>query len=281
MANRAGMTTPSRTLGVSTSLIGGLLGVDCPEESVAQVANGAITHLEYFAMDDPGRHHDPAHVARMQRAMEASGLRFHSVHAPFDGCDLSWLEDGHRRHSVNSALRAMELAATLGVDLVVLHASGDNVPDSERPQRLEMLARSVNELLAVAGPRGLRLAAETLPRGCLANRAAELHWLMGAVEGELGVCYDVNHITLYEDVLETLRGFGSRVYTLHISDHDGVDERHWIPGRGVVDWPRFVQGLDEIGYRGCLMHEAVDKALDLPGNAAAIVEAARQHLAWG
>ncbi|MCE5218704.1 sugar phosphate isomerase/epimerase, partial [bacterium] len=68
--------------------------------------------------------------------------------------------------------------------------------------------------------------------------------------------------------------------TLHISDHDGIDERHWIPGRGIVNWQDFAAGLDDIGYTGCLMHEAVDSNVDLAANLALIEQAAREHLAW-
>jgi sugar phosphate isomerase/epimerase len=275
------MSHPTRPLGVSTSLIGGVLGVDAPESAVAQVANGAITHLEYFALDEHPRHLDPAHLRRMKAEMAAAGLSFWSVHAPFDGPDLSTLDEAHRRASVDSAVRALDLASELEVALVVVHASGDPVGDGERRQRLVQLVRSLNELLKRASQRGLLLAAETLPRSCLANRAAELLWLAETVDGDLRVCYDVNHITLYEDVTDTLRALGPRLATVHISDHDGVNERHWIPGQGLVDWPRFVAGLDEIGYTGCLMHEARDSSLDLRGNADAIAAAARRHLGWG
>ena len=104
--------------------------------------------------------------------------------------------------------------------------------------------------------------------------------ILDLTDGDLRVCFDVNHITLYEGAREALSALGGRVGTLHISDHDGVDERHWIPGRGIVDWPAFVAGLDDIGYQGCLMHEARDADLDLAGNLEAIGEAARRHLAW-
>jgi sugar phosphate isomerase/epimerase len=105
-----------------------------------------------------------------------------------------------------------------------------------------------------------------------------MRYILDRVEGDVRVCFDVNHITLYEGASEALRSLGDRIETLHISDHDGVDERHWIPGKGIVDWGDFVAGLGGIGYEGCLMHEARDAELDLAGNLAAIGEAARAHL---
>jgi len=102
--------------------------------------------------------------------------------------------------------------------------------------------------------------------------------ILEITDGDLRVCFDVNHITLYEGAREALAALGSRVETLHISDHDGIDERHWIPGRGIVDWPAFVAGLDDIGYEGCLMHEAADSEASLGENLRLIAEAAERHL---
>ena len=38
--------------------------------------------------------------------------------------------------------------------------------------------------------------------------------------------------------------------TLHVSDFDGVDERHWMPGKGIVDWNDVIAALVEVGYEG-------------------------------
>jgi hypothetical protein len=29
---------------------------------------------------------------------------------------------------------------------------------------------------------------------------------------------------------------GRNIISLHISDDDGIDERHWYPGNGVLSW---------------------------------------------
>ena len=42
--------------------------------------------------------------------------------------------------------------------------------------------------------------------------------------------------------------------------------------------PAFVAGLDDIGYTGCLLHEASDAELDLAGNLREIAAAAQRHL---
>ena len=39
------------------------------------------------------------------------------------------------------------------------------------------------------------------------------------------------------------------------SDYDRKDERHWLPGEGVIDWPDFLRRLQASGYKGVFMHE--------------------------
>jgi sugar phosphate isomerase/epimerase len=67
---------------------------------------------------------------------------------------------------------------------------------------------------------------------------------------------------------------GARLLTLHCSDNDGVDERHWLPGdqRGVVDWDAFFRGLAAVCYRGPFVYELRPLELDVRDTLACIVE---------
>lgn len=272
------MAKYDRKLGVSTSLLRSKLGADWPETALETLGASPIRTIEYLCVED--RFRDEGHIERVRASAEASGVWVWSVHAPFGQTDISAADEGSRRDSIDNIVRAMEVAEALGAKILVLHGSREPIGDEERERRLTQCVRSLNELCKRASQRGLVPALEALPRTCLGNTVEEILWLTGIVDGDLKVCYDVNHVTLRADVRESLSALGERVATVHISDHDGVDERHWIPGRGVTDWAGFVEGLDGIGYEGCLLHEAMDADLGLEENLAAIVAAARVHLGW-
>lgn len=269
-----------RPLGVSSSLFRSILGADAEPQGIRSLQGTGITHIEYFCDDKDRNHMNPAHMAAVKQAAADCGVTVWSCHAPFGGTDISDPDEGTRAASVRNVVETMDCAVQLGARRVVLHASREPIGDEEREARLRLCIQSLGELCAQAAHRGLVLALELLPRTCLGNRTAEMRWILQETAGDLRVCFDVNHITLYEPAREALNALKGRVETLHISDHDGVDERHWIPGEGTVDWVGFVAGLDDIGYAGCLMHEARDARLDLPGNLAAIAQAARARLAW-
>lgn len=269
-----------RPLGISTSLLSAVVAPDWPESTLLTLAHGPIRHIEYFCDEGTRRYEDDGHIARIKDAAAEGGITVWSVHAPFGATDISAEDEAARRGSIANAIRALDVAVALEAGVVVVHGSGEPITDEDRPTRLKQCVRSLNELCKRASQRGVRLAIETLPRTCLGNRTEEMGWLNRIVDGDLCVCYDVNHVTLYEDVRESLSYLGDRIGTLHISDHDGVDERHWIPGMGVIDWEGFLTGLDDIGYQGCLIHEARDPSInDLQGNLDRIIAAATEHLA--
>ncbi len=46
-----------------------------------------------------------------------------------------------------------------------------------------------------------------------------------------------------------------KIITTHISDYDFIDEKHWLPGEGKVDWEAMISKFEEIGYKGVWMYE--------------------------
>jgi sugar phosphate isomerase/epimerase len=95
---------------------------------------------------------------------------------------------------------------------------------------------------------------EILPRTCLFNTSKEAWDVLNAVEG-IDACVDVNHF-LQEKSEEGILRLGGYVKTLHISDHDYVDERHWLPGNGSIDWMKLIGSLEKIGYTGMFHYES-------------------------
>ncbi len=268
----------NRPLGVSTSLFRSILGPNSEIEGIRALSGTAISHIEYFCDDGDRNHTNHQHLTTVKRAVADCGVTIWSCHAPFGTTDISSRDEDARLASVQSVIGTLDAAVELSAGRVVVHGSREPIADEERPQRLDLCIRGLSELAGQASRRGVALALELLPRTCLGNRTAETRYILDRVDGDVRVCFDVNHITLYEGASEALSSLGDRVETLHISDHDGVDERHWVPGKGIVDWADFMAGLDDIGYQGCLMHEARDTELDLAGNLNAIGQAAGTYL---
>jgi len=239
-------------LGVSLHMLSEQAGSDL----VKQVAASGIATLEVnWRLGEP-----TAAAARslLNRFRDEGALEVKTVHARFGGAyDFSALDPDVYRQSVQSVAAAIELAVELGAGIVVVHSGADNVTPEQRAERIAQSRRGLAELVPVARKAGRRVALELLPRTCLGRDVPELFTLLEGFEPDvLGVCLDTNHLMDRAATLPgVVRQLSDRLITLHLSDYDGVDEKHWLPGKGVLDWAAFMQVLKDIDYQGPFNYE--------------------------
>lgn len=197
-----------------------------------------------------------------------------TFHAPYgQKWDLSSVDEETRKGAVSSLTGLFGYAEELESELIVEHPSWEPVGDAERMLRISQLRKSLTELEAPLKTAGFRLALELLPRSCLGNTAAELLQILDGFGSTFGVCLDVNHLMArINDLPNEVRLLGNRLYSLHISDYNGIDECHFMPGTCNIDWPPFIDSLYEIGYKGVFNYEmrlkgpAAERALSTEEN---------------
>lgn len=182
------------------------------------------------------------------------GVALHSFHipfAPFDRIDISKPELA--AGTVELVKGYIDKGSAVGIRIFVIHPSGEPIADGEREARMACAKRSLGTLAAYAEARGCVIAVENLPRTCLGNCSADMRELISA-HPALRVCFDTNHL-LGEDTVDFIRAVGSKIITTHISDYDYVNERHWLPGEGAVDWAALTAALAAVGYEGRWLYE--------------------------
>jgi len=193
------------------------------------------------------------------RMLARTDARTATVHCAFGGnLDLSSPDEPVRGAGVKMLSDSIALAAELQAPMVVVHASAEPIGAEERSGRLAQSRESLGQVSEMAARAGVRLAVELLPRTCIGNTPEELlELLTGLDEALYGVCLDVNHfMDRYAELPAAVHTLGDRLLTTHLSDYDGVDEKHWMPGDGVIDWAAFMRALGEIGYEGPFNYEA-------------------------
>lgn len=184
---------------------------------------------------------------------------YHLPFGPFSVIDPSSLDAGVRAHTLDYFKALIERASEIGINKFVVHASGEPIPPEDRAARMQYSKATLNELAEFAHAHGAVIAVEDLPRTCLGNSSADILELLSAND-KLRVCFDTNHL-LEEDNLHFLQAVGDKVITLHVSDYDFLNERHWLPGEGKQDWKALYRAIKEIGYQGPWMYEI---GLDCP-----------------
>ena len=181
-------------------------------------------------------------------------MRPWSIHLPFGlGWDAAHVLHDEREAVCASLKRIMDLTSQWGAKVYVIHGCLEPVRPEERALRIARSILSLRELSEHALKYGARIALENLPRSCLANNSEET-LAMSEAAGNIPIVFDVNHL-LGESHEAFISKLKSRIISTHLSDYDGIDERHRLPGEGIVPWSYIVTKLCESGYKGPMLFE--------------------------
>ncbi|MBQ8432747.1 MAG: sugar phosphate isomerase/epimerase [Clostridia bacterium] len=231
------------------------VGISCGapicEELFQQLREGGIERIEVSLRLDPSLALDFEELKRLSLAYGVELWSFHLPFSPFAQIDPSrpdLTEDTLALHKL-----LIQRGTAVGITRYVVHASGEPIADDERSARMDCAKRNLAALAAFAAERGAVVAVEDLPRTCLGRNSEEILELLDA-HPALRVCLDTNHL-LSESLTDFIGRVGDKIITTHVSDYDFVDERHWLPGEGLVDWPAVVEALKKANYQGAWIYE--------------------------
>lgn len=225
-------------------------------ETAKLLAGSSVQFLELW---EPTFGKSEAHVHRMRSLFDTAGVEVRTVHANFGATiDISSPDQTVRADGIQTFGAALDLALKMGAPIIIVHPSSEPISDEARPERMEEAKHSIRTIAEMAGEAGCRIALELLPRTCLGHSVEELSGLLDEVNpGTAGICLDTNHLMAdFNSLPEVVRSLGPRLIALHCSDYDGVDEKHWPPPRGVINWAAFLQALRDVHYAGPFNYEA-------------------------
>lgn len=193
-------------------------------------------------------------VFEMKAKVDSADIKVWSIHLPFSKkLDISVLDSIQRSKNVKFVAGMIELSAMFKPHRLVLHPSSEPIADSIREERIRYAQESIDILRKYAQKIGAKLCVENLPRTCLGNTPDELFKIIEPFS-DVKICFDTNHF-LGGDPMEYIRKFGDKIGTIHVSDYDGINECHWIPGDGNIEWGKLTYMLKEVGYNGVFMYE--------------------------
>ena len=228
------------------------------QQAGIEVMELSLEREGYAALDDQ----------KIKEWADRYGVELWSMHlpfAPFEEIDPSCEET--KENAVSYFKELILRGVKMGIRRFVVHASGEPIADEDRAKRMKCAKESLRELAEFASQHEAVIAVEDLPRTCIGRDSAEIRELI-SVHDALYVCFDTNHL-LSEDPAHFVRELGDKIITTHVSDYDFVDERHWLPGEGKIDWKALYQAFLEVGYQGAWLYEiafsdgSVKRARDL------------------
>lgn len=227
-------------------------GVECMEVAFNAFWHPTVSRDELYAR-----------VRCALRDIRASGMSVWSVHLPYSPLlDISAPDSSTRRINCTFISEMIALAAEFKPHRLVLHPSSEPILSEERELRLAYSHDSIGHLAQATRDTGTTLCVENLPRTGLGQTAEEMLRLTKGYP-DVCLCFDVNHL-VQQSHAEFLRILGpGHIATVHLSDYDLAEERHWLPGKGSINWGELWQGLCQVEYEGPLLMECHGTATEI------------------
>lgn len=193
----------------------------------------------------------PMKKESMPRLIREKGLLLENIHVPDNNSDALWSErEPERIGAVQCHVEWLYDCARLGIPKMVMHLNDGAAPPA--PNRYGL--KSMGELVRVAEELQVTIAVENT------RRSDHISYVLRSIQSDyLGFCFDSSHYQLTNKDDFRLLKDGARLVATHLSDNDGVEDRHWLPGHGIINWAALAGSFPK-SYRGCLMLEVYPTA---------------------
>ena len=214
--------------------------------------------------------------------MKAAGLTFLDAHAPFGVLsDLCLPFDEYRGLMLSRAKYAIEIANLFDVDTITIHV-GSGMPVYEGKTDVKLLCdytrRSLEELLPVAEKNGVVICIENI-WAPITTAERLLEFISYFKSPWLGICYDAGHAHIASKPREipnnadkcwgayglpvgwdehTLEKLLPEIVNCHLHDNHGLVDEHFLPGKGLIDWPPIMKLLKSAPKIRLIQNEAND-----------------------
>ncbi|WP_242966395.1 sugar phosphate isomerase/epimerase [Clostridium sp. BSD9I1] len=173
------------------------------------------------------------------------GLILENIHAPFTNTSDFWKGDlTTRKTLVNQHIGWIKECSKFNIPIMVMHVS--ELFKVEEPNHLGI--ECFLEIVRAAEVLGVKVAIENTDYNIFVD-----YILSNIDSSNLGFCFDTSHNVISKgEKINLLEKHGHRLFATHISDNDGLKDRHWIPYNGNIDWATLKKDFPIDTYKGIL-----------------------------
>jgi sugar phosphate isomerase/epimerase len=209
---------------------------------------------------------EDAGLANVRAALDRTGAKVSSL---CRGGMFTGETTAERDRATSDNLRAIDEAATLGADVLVL-VCGPMIERNANESRRQVI-EGLERVIPHAAACGVRLGIEPLHPMLIASRSVvvtmreALDILQDLPADVVGMVFDAYHLFWDTDVEHLSKGNASRIYSFQISDWvlpiEGELSSRGLPGDGNIDLQGIGQLMADIQYEGPIELEILSSTL--------------------
>lgn len=192
---------------------------------------------------------EPEVMMENSRLLAAAGMCYETLHAPFQGINVMWLDGFEGDKMLQKLTDCVDLCVSVGAPIAVVHLSSGNTPPPPTDVGRGRFIRLVDHAVG----KGVQIAFEN---------QRKLHNIAWAFEefrdiDTVGFCWDCGHESCFTPGRHYMPLFGDRLICTHIHDNSGVynADEHLLPFDGKMDFDYVAETIKASGYAGSLMLE--------------------------
>lgn len=142
--------------------------------------------------------------------------------------------------------RSIEIAGIMEAGIIVIHPFSTYT--------FEENVAMFKQLNEVAKKNHVKIAIENMAGGFF-SYPDSVNELLGALNDEnIGFCLDTGHANLRKEFpttpVEMIKKCSKYLICLHIDDNLGINDDHFLPGDGNIDFGAILKALNEVNYQG-------------------------------
>lgn len=217
-----------------------------------------VNHIE---IPDEGLHTlNQRRVRSLKEITNANNIDL-VVHAPWAGINIAVPSPFLRSAILKRLEKSINYARQLNCRLWIFHpgfktALSHIYPGKDWQQNLN----SVHTLLRVARREGVNIAIENIPEPFpnLMKNVGDFQRFYKELDGDVGMVLDVAHANLNGQIQDFMKQFHNKIVHMHVSDNDGVNDKHLGIGYGNIDWVGVAKTVRESKYGKLIILESTD-----------------------
>jgi sugar phosphate isomerase/epimerase len=231
-------------------------------DEIEAIAAAGMDYVE-LAMDPPQAHFSLIKAGLCTIRKELERLKLGIVcHLP-TFVQTADLTKGIRQASVDETIGALETAADLAAEKVVLHPSflsGMAVHVIDQAYALAM--DSLAQFVLRAQQLDLVLGIENMPPGTSLFVEPDSFYAVFSSFADLHLVLDIGHAFIGDRsgrrIMAFIDAFGDRLIHIHASDNHGTQDEHQCIGYGHINFKPVMQRLSTVGYDSTITLEVFD-----------------------
>jgi sugar phosphate isomerase/epimerase len=195
---------------------------------------------------------DGAQRDAVLEVLEETGVKVVAVNPTSLDMNLASRNDTFRRESVNEVKACIDVAASLGAEIVLV-AAGRRHPLVLDPVEISNARAypAIRECVEYAASKGVIYGFENVP-SLYFERCDEIAAFIDEMDNPYcrAVFDSGNARWTQQDIGEAVRAMGDRLCHVHLCDGDGSRFVHWPVGKGDIAFGEIAKALTELDYQG-------------------------------